>query len=410
MSKEERDDRSAASDIRQDRTDNSRTQAPGETNVDNNIITIANHKDTLQSFIERSPLGVQFAIIVLFYIARSYPANTNNRLSAADNSEGVSRLSPFSFTSKEVFDTYSKLASDLGLTKYLLRHMAFAESMLTLEHLALVREDELTANYRFGVDFEDLKWLASLALQQIAGGHSLSSPAMSYPSAPKPTMPSRAIHPDKTVSHTNMTNMEKTTELIKELSLGIFSRKEIELNSGGGTSKSYDDLVRPRSRDYGLYRPFFPNRVPPTMYSFRKPDDGEWKRIIKEFFEGQKCVTCNVEVLPQQFEVWVGEAVEDNAIPYSKRDQRMTELLAEIDGINPKRETGDDESLLVASAVEQQNIDPEKNIIDRALLIHNYGVIPMDGKDAFIAFAKAKLSCPNCGTNPSNSVSLMPKY
>ncbi|MDQ3837191.1 MAG: hypothetical protein M3270_09710 [Thermoproteota archaeon] len=408
MSKEERDDRSAASDIRQDRTDNSRTQAPGETNVDNNIITIANHKDTLQSFIERSPLGVQFAIIVLFYIARSYPANTNNRLSAADNSEGVSRLSPFSFTSKEVFDTYSKLASDLGLTKYLLRHMAFAESMLTLEHLALVREDELTANYRFGVDFEDLKWLASLALQQIAGGHSLSSPAMSYPSAPKPTMPSRAIHPDKTVSHTNMTNMEKTTELIKELSLGIFSRKEIELNSGGGTSKSYDDLVRPRSRDYGLYRPFFPNRVPPTMYSFRKPDDGEWKRIIKEFFEGQKCVTCNAEVSPHQFEVWIGEPLGDNTIPSSKRDQRMSDVLADLDNATVNNDDNDD--VIVDPYPQSQTADTDKNFTDRELLTYSYGIIPMDGRDAFIAFAKPKMSCPNCGANPSDSVSLMPKY
>jgi hypothetical protein len=34
----------------------------------------------------------------------------------------------------------------------------------------------------------------------------------------------------------------------------------------------------------------------------------------------------------------------------------------------------------------------------------------MDGRDAFIAFAKPKLPCPICGTNPANSVSLMPKY
>jgi hypothetical protein len=50
------------------------------------------------------------------------------------------------------------------------------------------------------------------------------------------------------------------------------------------------------------------------------------------------------------------------------------------------------------------------SITDRELLIHNYGIIPMDGRDAFIAFAKPKLPCPNCGANPGNSVSLMPKY
>ena len=156
MPVEEKEDRSAASDTGQDNRDLSqadtvRTLDQAETNVDN-VITIANHKNTLQSFIERSPLGVQFGIIVLFSLARANPANTNKKLSP-DNSEGASKLSTLSFTSKEFFDTYSQLASDMGLTKYLLRHIAFAESMLTLEYLALVREDELTANYHFGVDF-----------------------------------------------------------------------------------------------------------------------------------------------------------------------------------------------------------------------------------------------------------------
>ena len=87
----------------------------------------------------------------------------------AEQSSEATNLSPFSFTSREFFDIYSQLASEMGLTRYLVRHMAFAEFMLTLEYLALVREDESTASYRFGVNFEDLKWLASLALQQIAG-------------------------------------------------------------------------------------------------------------------------------------------------------------------------------------------------------------------------------------------------
>jgi hypothetical protein len=415
LSKGEKDDRSAASNIEQDRAgpsqaDISPTQDQDETNVDD-IITIANHKNTLQSFIERSPLGVQFAIMVLFYLARAYFTDTNKSLSA-DNSGRDSTLSPFSFTSKEFFDTYSQLASDMGLTKYLLRHMAFAESMLTLEYLALVREDELTANYRFGVDFEDLKWLASLALQQIAGGHSLSSPERLYPSTPRPTPTPVTSQPDMTVNPPAMANKERSADLIKDLSLSIFSREEIELNLGGGTSRSYDDFVRPRSKDYGLHRPYFPHRVPPTMYSFRKPDDGEWKRIIKEFFEGQKCITCNSEVLPQQFDVWIGEPLEDNATPGPKRDQRMSEVLADIDdSVSVNRGSGDDDdAVVVASADEQQIIDSDKNITDRELLAYNYGIIPMDGRDAFIAFAKPKLPCPHCGTNPAGSVSLMPKY
>lgn len=411
MSKEENDDRTAASNIEQDRADPSQggispTQDQPETNIDN-VISVANHKNTLQSFIERSPLGVQFAIMVLFYLARAYFSNTNKSLST-DNSGRVSSLSPFSFTSKEFFDTYSQLASDMGLTKYLLRHMAFAESMLTLEYLALVREDELTANYRFGVDFEDLKWLASLALQQIAGGHGLSSHEILYPSTPRPTSTPGTSQPDKTVNPATMASTERTADLIKDLSLSIFSREEIELNPSGGTSRRYDDFVRPRGRDYGLHRPYFAHRVPPTMYSFRKPDDSEWKRIINEFFEGHKCVTCNSEVLPQQFDIWIGEPLEDSATPASNRDQRMSEVLADVDDSVTANGANDD--VVVSSTDKLQIIDAEKKLTDRELLAYSYGIIPMDGRDAFIAFAKPKLPCPNCGTNPADSVFLMPNY
>jgi hypothetical protein len=409
LSKGEKDDSSSPSNIGQERADRLKSDiSAGQDEADkdvDNVITITNHKNTLQSFIERAPLGVQFAIMVLFYLARAYFTNTNKSLSA-DNSGGVSSLSPFSFTSKEFFDTYSQLASEMGLTKYLLRHMAFAESMLTLEYLALVREDELTANYRFGVDFEDLKWLASLALQQIAGGRSLSSPEILYPSTPRLTFTPGRSQPDKTVNPPPIANTEKTADLIKDLSLSIFSRKEIELNPGGGTNRSYDDVLRPRSRDYGLHRPHFPHRVPPTRYSFRKPNDGEWKRIIKEFFEGQKCITCNSEVLPQQFDVWIGEPLEDNAMLGSKSDQRMSEVLADIDNAIAYNS----EDVVVAPSAMPQIADNDNNFTDRELLTYGYGIIPMDGRDAFIAFAKPKVSCSNCGANPADSVSLMPKY
>ena len=134
----------------------------------------------------------------------------------------TTNLSSFLFTSREFFDTYSQLAFEMGLTKYLVRHMAFAEFMLTLEYLALVREDELTSNYRFGVDFEDLKWLASVALQQIAGSYSLSSPEIFYPARPRPTLPSETPQPDKSVNPPTITNTKRTADLIKDLSLSIF--------------------------------------------------------------------------------------------------------------------------------------------------------------------------------------------
>jgi hypothetical protein len=163
--------------------------------------------------------------------------------------------------------------------------------------------------------------------------------------------------------------------------------------------------VRPRSREYGLHRPYFPNRVPPTTYNFRKPDDGEWKRIINEFLEGQKCICCNAEVLPQQFDIWIGEPMEDDATPGSKRDQRMSEALADMDNAIAYR--GD--NIFQGPTAYLQISDNDKNFTDRELLTYSYGIIPMDGRDAFIAFAKPKSSCPNCGTNPAGSASLMPK-
>jgi hypothetical protein len=408
---EKKDEPDAANNIEQDKAAPSHSelfssQDQAETNVDkDNVITIVNHRATLQSFIEKSPLGVQFAIIVLFYLARTYSTSIN-KSTLADHSAHSIDLSPFLFTSKEFFDAYGQLGSEMGLMKYIARHMAFAEFMLTLEYLSLVREDELTANYRVKVGFDDLKWLASLAFQQIAGGDSLTPPEIFYPSPPRLPLPSGTTQPDKTFNPPTLADTERTGDLIKELSLSIFSREEIELNQGDGTSRSYDDLVRPRSKDYGLHRPYSLNRVPPTTYSFRKPDDSEWRRIIKEFFEGQKCISCNTQVLPQHFDVWIGEPLEESATPGSKRDKRMSDVLADIDSISANRAGSD---LSVALVDQQQFIDSDMNVTDRELLTYSYGIIPMEGRNAFIAFAKPKLACPNCGTNPADSVSLMPK-
>jgi hypothetical protein len=375
----------------------------------NNVISISNHKNTLQSFIEKSPLGVRFGIIVLLYMARSRLTSPQNSTSASLSS-GAMDLSSISFTPKEFFDTYGQLASDMGLTRYLLRHMAFAEFMLTLEYLAIVREDEITANYRFKVNFEDLKWLASLSLQQIAGGHGLSSSEIFHPSTPTTNLSLGAAPPEKSDNRPMTAITDRATDLIKELSLNIFSQGESELYAGSGTGTSYDNFVRPRSKDYGLYRPHFAHKVPATTYSFRKPDDGEWKRIIEEFFRGQKCVICNADVLPQQFDVWIGEPLEDNATPTSKGDQRMSEAIADARAA-PSANRDDKDNSIIDTAFDQQYfINYDRNITDREILTHNYGIIPMEGRDAFIAFAKPKNACPNCGANPADSVSLMPKY
>jgi hypothetical protein len=80
----------------------------------------------------------------------------------------------------------------------------------------------------------------------------------------------------------------------------------------------------------------------------------------------------------------------------------MSEVLADIDTATAFSHD--------VSTAQEHTINSDDNTTDRELLTYSYGIIPMDGRDAFIAFAKPKLPCPICGTNPANSVSLMPKY
>jgi hypothetical protein len=69
----------------------------------------------------------------------------------------------------------------------------------------------------------------------------------------------------------------------------------------------------------------------------------------------------------------------------------MNEVLVGIDSITANRGSG---GLIIASNDEQQFIDSDKNFTDRELLSYSYGIIPMEGRDAFIAFAKPKMACP----------------
>jgi len=368
-------------------------------NVDDSnddAIIIINHKETLRSFIEKSPLATQFAIIVLFYLAKEYlNSDKTPPASRTDANASATILAPFSFTSKEFFDTYSQLALEMGLIKYLVRHIAFAEFMLTLEYLLLIREEESTARYQFKVNCEDLRWMASIALQQIVGGQNLSSPEIFYPSPPRTTLPPNTPQPDKTINPPILTNTDRTAALVKDIIQSILAENELE-QSGGGTSRNTDDTMRPRSRDYGRHRPYFQDRVPPTQYSFRLPNEDEVKRIHQEFVENQACVECGEKIILDYFDVWIGEPLEANTRPEID-DQRMAEVLG-----NAMHERSD--------ITIQETISHNYHPTDRELLSFSYGIIPMDGRDAFIAFAKPKLSCPKCGANPANSVSLMPKY
>ncbi|MDQ3719000.1 MAG: hypothetical protein M3311_07600, partial [Thermoproteota archaeon] len=82
MSKGDKNPQSASSNIRERGSNSSPADiSPGQDGaikaIDDDVITITNHKNTIQSFIEKSPLGVQFAIIVLFYLARGSMTSTS---------------------------------------------------------------------------------------------------------------------------------------------------------------------------------------------------------------------------------------------------------------------------------------------------------------------------------------------
>jgi hypothetical protein len=96
---------------------------------DSNIITAINRKNDLRIFISNSTPGFQFSLIVLFAIARKYYHN-KIRKDSSNNNQRVNNNFVFAFSSREFRDTYSKLAYDLGLSRHLVREIAFPEYTL----------------------------------------------------------------------------------------------------------------------------------------------------------------------------------------------------------------------------------------------------------------------------------------
>jgi hypothetical protein len=117
---------------------------------DSNIITAINRKNDLRIFIFNSTPGFQFSLIVLFAIARKYYHNNIRKDSSSSNTnQRVNNNFVFAFSSREFRDTYSKLAYDLGLSRQLVREIAFPEYTLTLLYLGFIREKEIQANMNF---------------------------------------------------------------------------------------------------------------------------------------------------------------------------------------------------------------------------------------------------------------------
>lgn len=347
---------------------------------DSNIITAINRKNDLRIFIFNSTPGFQFSLIVLFAIARKYYHNNIRKDSSSSNTnQRVNNNFVFAFSSREFRDTYSKLAYDLGLSRHLVREIAFPEYTLTLLYLGFIREKEDTGEYEFSLSLDESKWLASVALNIIETG--IRSP----------------IEQDTGISSRNLRSNQEIEGLINEI---VSTKPSSHQRRDKEEEQSHSEkLVTPRSRDYGKRRPsYIPNKQPPTTYSLRKklsPD--EINRLQKEFM-GETCEDCGRKILLDDFDIWIGEPMRRT--PSNIQDQRMSDILA--DSTTIKKDSANNNITMT--------LDSKIHSTDREILELGYGILPMDGRNGFIAFAKPIRNCPTCGHNTWNSMSVSPNF
>ena len=334
----------------------------------NNTITAINRKNDLNVFISNSTPGFQFSLIVLFAIVKNHYQNYKSKNSNNNNQRSNDNFI-FSFSSREFRDTYSRLAGDLGLLSHLVREIAFPEYTLTLLYLGFIREKEETGEYEFSLSYDESKWLASIALDFIQTG----------------------LRSTKEGSGIDMQNLHSNQEFegfIKEI---MFARNSSNQSRDNKGSQS-ENLVSPRSRDYGKKRPsYFPDKQPPTTYGLRKkmvPD--EINRLQKELTM-QSCDGCGRKILLDDFDIWIGDPIKET--PSNTKDQRISDMHAGSSIIT--KESASNKTI---------NFDSKPHITDREILEFGYSVLPMDGRDGFIAFAKPVQDCPTCGYKIWNSV------
>src|SRR5919107_3196112 len=342
---------------------------------DSNIITAINRKNDLRIFILNSTPGFQFSLIVLFAIARKY-YHDRIRKDGNNNNQRTNNNFVFAFSSREFRDTYSKIACDLGLSRHLVREIAFPEYTLTLLYLGFIREKEDTGEYEYSLSLDESKWLASVALNIIETG--IRSPR----------------EQDIGISSHNLRSNQEIEGLINEIVLTKSSsnqRKDKEEEQGQS-----EKLVTPRSRDYGKGRPsYIPNKQPPTTYSLRKklsPD--EINRLQKEFM-GETCDGCGRKILLDDFDIWIGEPLKRT--PSNVKDQRMSDVLANLTTATTITKESATNNIII-------NFNSKIHPTDREILELGYGILPMDGRDGFIAFAKPIQDCPTCGYKIWNCV------
>jgi hypothetical protein len=334
---------------------------------DSNTITTINRKNDLRIFISNSTPGFQFSLIVLFAIARKYYQNqiTKDSSTSSNNNQRPNNNFVFAFSSREFRDTYSRLACDLGISRHLVREIAFPEYTLTLLYLGFIREKEDTGEYEFSLSLDESKWLASVALNIIEAG--IRSP----------------IEQDTGISNCNLRSNQDIEFLIKEIVLDKPSSNQRRYKEEQGQSEK---LVTPRSRNYGMGRPsYFQNKQPPTTYSLRKKlSQEEINRLQKEFVR-ETCDGCGRKILLDDFDIWIGEPMKQT--PSNVKDQRMADILASSTTITKESAAN---NIII-------NFNSKIHPTDREILELGYGILPMDGRDGFIAFAKPIQDCPTCG-------------
>ncbi|MDP8941583.1 MAG: hypothetical protein M3M84_03450, partial [Thermoproteota archaeon] len=223
---------------------------------------------------------------------------------------------------------------------------------------------------------DESKWLASVALNIIQTG--IRSP----------------MEHDTGISSRNLRSNQEIEDLINEIVLTKPSSNQRRDKQEGQSEK----LVTPRSRDYGKGRPsYIPNKQPPTTYSLRKklsPD--EINRLQREFM-GETCEDCGRKILLDDFDIWIGEPMRRT--PSNVQDQRMSDILA--NSTTMTKESANNISITLDSKIHST---------DREILELGYGILPMDGRNGFIAFAKPIRNCPTCGYNTWNSMSVSPNF
>jgi hypothetical protein len=355
------------------------------TTNNSNTITALNRRNDLRAFITNSTPGFQFSLIVLYSIARKY-------YSQGLHLRKKNNYSAFTFSSREFIDEYSRIACDLGLSAHLIREIAFPEYTLTLLYLGFIREKEDTGEYEFRLSLDESKWLGSIALNIMQGG--IRSPV---------THASGVNYGTSLTSNSN----QDIERLVKEMTSDTSSSTSTSAYTYTSTSNRRKDkrdldaniekLVTPRSRNYGRERKLSPSyladKQPPNTYMLRKNlGMAEAKRLQDNFFTDKTCVICGRNILFEDFDIWIGEPMKRT--PSNVQDQRMSDILSDSTA-NPKRE-------YTTSTDNNNNVvilNPEFHPTEREILELGYSILPMDGRNGFIAFAKPLYDCPTCGYN-----------